>query len=91
MTTKRKSAERKRADVPRDFDVASPFRGLGNLVDLIGRLAAACERPVERRGEFRIKGLGDQARGVYELSVRSIGDWRRLYVAPNDTTNLPKR
>jgi HSP20 family protein len=47
------------------------FRGLSDIVDLVGKLAEAGEKHIERQGEFRVKGLGDQARGVYGFSIRS--------------------
>ncbi len=56
-------------DVTLDFGVL--FRRLGNFADLLRKLADAGEAHIERRGEFRIWGLGDQARGVYGLSIRS--------------------
>ncbi len=58
-----------------ELDFGGLFRGLGDVVDLVGKLAEAGEQQVERHGEFRVKGLGDQARGVYGFSIRSgIGD-----------------
>jgi len=47
------------------------FRGLSDIVDLVGKLAVAGEQHIKRQGEFRVKGLGDQARGVYGFSIRS--------------------
>lgn len=54
-----------------DLDFGGVFRGLGDMVDMIGKLAEAGEKHIERQGEFKVKGLGDQARGVYGFSIRS--------------------
>lgn len=54
-----------------ELDFGGLFRGLGDVVDLIGKLAEAGEQHIERHGEFRVKGLGDQAKGVYGFSIRS--------------------
>ena len=53
------------------LDVGALFRGLGDFVDLVGKLAEDGEKHIERHGEFRVKGLGDQARGAYGFSIRS--------------------
>ena len=44
------------------------FKGLGNLIDLAAKLR---EEGVEKSGEIR--GLPDRAKGVYGLSVRTLG------------------
>ena len=46
------------------------FRGLGEAVDLLGKLVEAGGAH-SRQGEFRVKGLGDKARGVYGFSIRT--------------------
>lgn len=51
-------------------DLGAVFRGLGGFVEMLGSLVEKAEQ-VDRQGEFRVKGLGDQARGVYGFSVRS--------------------
>ena len=47
------------------------FRGLGDFVELMGGLVEQGERRTERQGSFRVKGLGDEARGVYGFSIRT--------------------
>lgn len=54
-----------------ELDFGGLFRGLGDFVDLVGKLADAGEKQVSRQGEFRIKGLDDRAKGVYGFSIRS--------------------
>lgn len=71
MSKRKTTAGRGRSNEGLDLDFGGLFRGLGDLVDLIGKLAEAGEKRVERRGEFRVKGLGDQARGVYGFSIRT--------------------
>ena len=73
MSKKHKSSGKGGDGTPGDIDLdfGGVLRGLGDFVNLVGKLAEAGERHVERRGEFRVKGLGDQARGVYGFSIRS--------------------
>lgn len=51
-------------------DLGAAFRGLGGLVEMLGSLVEKAEE-VQREGEFKVKGLGDQARGVYGFSLRT--------------------
>lgn len=51
-------------------DIGAMFRGLGGLVEMLGSLVEQAEQ-VDKSGEFKVKGLGDQARGVYGFSVRT--------------------
>ncbi|WP_454916592.1 Hsp20/alpha crystallin family protein [Xanthobacter sediminis] len=51
-------------------DLGAAFRGLGGFVEMLGSLVEKAE-DVQRQGEFKVKGLGDQARGVYGFSVRT--------------------
>ena len=37
---------------------------------MLGKLVEAGEQQIERTGEFKVKGLGDKAHGVYGVSVR---------------------
>ena len=53
-----------------DLGFGGLFKGLGNLLDLIPKLAEAGQE-VSRTGEFKVKGLGEQARGVYGFSIRT--------------------
>ena len=53
-----------------DLGFGSIFKGLGDFIDLLGEMVETSEQ-VERSGEFRVKGLGDKARGVYGFSVRT--------------------
>ncbi|MBS1165407.1 MAG: heat-shock protein Hsp20 [Proteobacteria bacterium] len=51
-------------------DIGTVFKGLGGFVEMLGALVEKAEQ-VERHGEFKVKGLGDEARGVYGFSVRT--------------------
>jgi HSP20 family protein len=66
----RKKKERKE-EVTFDLGFSGLFRGLGDFIDLLGEMIETGEEEVTRTGEFRIKGLGDKARGVYGFSVRT--------------------
>lgn len=71
MTKRKTAAGRERSSENVALEFGGLFRGLGDIVDLIGKLAEAGEKHIERHGEFRVKGLGDQARGVYGFSIRT--------------------
>lgn len=58
-------------DVSFDLGFGGLFKGLGNFLDLISEMAETGEQEVKRSGEFKVKGLGDKARGVYGFSVRT--------------------
>jgi HSP20 family protein len=51
-----------------EFGVGSVFKGIGNLFDLVSKMAEEGKEEYTRSGE--IKGLGDKARGVYGFSVK---------------------
>lgn len=53
-----------------DIGLGSLFKGLGDLVGVLGKLAEAGEQQTSRTGEFKVKGLGEKGRGVYGVSVR---------------------
>jgi HSP20 family protein len=53
-----------------DLGFGGLFKGLGDFLDLLSEMVETGEE-VTREGEFRIKGLGEQARGVYGFSVRT--------------------
>jgi len=53
-----------------EIEVGGLFRQLGEAVDLLGKLVEIGGTHA-RHGEFRVKGLGDKARGVYGFSIRT--------------------
>jgi HSP20 family protein len=53
-----------------DIGLGSLFKGLSGFVDVLGKLAEASGQQTNRTGEFKVKGLGDNAHGVYGVSVR---------------------
>ena len=59
------------ARVSFDLGFGGLFKGLGDFIDLLGEMIETGEEEVARTGEFRVKGLGDKARGVYGFSVRT--------------------
>jgi HSP20 family protein len=54
-----------------DLGFGSLFKGLGDFMDIISELAETETGEKSQTGEFQVKGLGDQARGVYGFSVRT--------------------
>ena len=54
-----------------DLGLGGIFKGLGDLLDVLSEMSEAGEEEVSRTGEFKVKGLGEKARGVYGFSVRT--------------------
>jgi len=73
MTERKKRETKKEEEVKVSFDLGfgGLFKGLGDFIDLLGDMIETGEEEVTRSGEFRVKGLGDKAQGVYGFSVRS--------------------
>jgi len=69
--TKEPALSRAKGEVTLDLGFGGLFKGLGDFIDLLGEMIETGEEEVTRSGEFKIKGLGDKARGVYGLSVRT--------------------
>ena len=67
-----KGKESKDAEFVVDLGLGGLFKG---LTDMVGQLSDAMENlkveAEEQTGEFKIKGLGDEARGVYGFSIRT--------------------
>ena len=61
-------AEKGKGEGEFEFGVGSVFKGIGNLFDLVSKMAEEGKEEYTRSGE--IKGLGDKARGVYGFSVK---------------------
>ena len=54
-----------------DFGLGGLFKGLGDFLDLFSDMIETGESEVTRSGEFKVKGLGDKAKGVYGFTVRT--------------------
>jgi HSP20 family protein len=54
-----------------DLGFGGLFKGLGTFIDLLGELIETGEEEIARRGEFRVKGMGDKVHGVYGFTVRT--------------------
>ena len=69
-TTNKKTTDKSESEgyVP-EIELGGLFRGLGDFVNMLGKIVKTGESLKESEGEFRIKGLGDNARGVYGFSV----------------------
>ena len=66
----RKRPHRAEGHAEVDIGFGSLFKGLGDFVGVLGKLVEAGEQQIDRTGEFKVKGLGDKAHGVYGVSVR---------------------
>jgi HSP20 family protein len=60
--------EKRKAGGEFEFGFGSLFKGIGNLFELVSKMAEEGEGEYTRTGE--IKGLSDKARGVYGFSVK---------------------
>ncbi len=68
---KKKETGEEEVKVSLDLGFGGLFKGLGDFIDLLGDMIETGEEEVTRSGEFRVKGLGDKAKGVYGFSVRT--------------------
>ena len=59
------------AKVVFDFGLGGLFKGLGDFLDVFSDMIEKGESEATRSGEFKVKGLGDKARGVYGFTVRT--------------------
>jgi HSP20 family protein len=70
--------KKKKSEVNVDLGFGGLFKGLGDLIDLLGNMVETGEE-VQRSGEFQVKGLGEKARGVYGFTVRTgVGGMPRV-------------
>lgn len=72
MTDKRRRPAQPGINI--DLGFGGLFKNLGDLIDLVSDLADSAPgegAETTRSGEFEVKGLGEQARGVYGFSIRT--------------------
>ena len=48
------------------------FGGIGDLIDSVAKMAEEGKSEISEKGEIKIKGLGDKAKGVYGFTVRTL-------------------
>ena len=74
MASRKMGARKPGGHAEREAEVeigfGSLFKGLGDFVGVLGNLVEAGEQQAHRTGEFKVKGLGEKARGIYGVSVR---------------------
>jgi len=68
--SERKEKETK-GEVTFDLGFGGLFKGIGNFIDLLSQMVEEGEEEVTRTGEFKVKGLGEKAKGVYGFSIRT--------------------
>jgi HSP20 family protein len=66
-----KRPESEKAQIHFDLGLGGIFKGLGDLLDVLSEMSEAGEEETTRSGEFRVKGLGEKARGVYGFTIRT--------------------
>lgn len=55
-----------------DLGLGGLFKGLSGFMDVLSDMLETAESAqVNRTGEFKVKGMGDKAKGVYGFSVRT--------------------
>ncbi len=60
-----------KAEINIDLGFGGLFKGLGDFLDLLSEMVETGEEEVTRSGEFKVKGLGEKARGVYGFTIRT--------------------
>jgi len=61
-----------RSEVSFDLGLGGLFKGLGDFLDVLSdAVEETGETETKRSGEFRVKGLGEKARGVYGFTIRT--------------------
>ncbi len=74
MTDKKDEREPNKPNFTLDLGLGGIFKNLGDMLNVIADLtdkAQAAQAEVSRSAEFEVKGMGDQARGVYGFTIRS--------------------
>ena len=74
MTEPKKNKKKEAQNISIDLGVGGLFKGLGNFLDLLSDMVETAEEiggETSHTGEFKVKGMGDKARGVYGFSVRT--------------------
>lgn len=67
---KKKEPEEKKEGINIDLGFGELFKGLGNIIDLATKMAEEGKSVITKTGE--IKGLGEKAKGVFGISVRTL-------------------
>lgn len=71
--------EQKQPNIDASLRLDGLFKGLGELIDLVGGMIERGEGQQSQSGEFRVGGSGEQLRGVYGVSIRTgIGGTPRV-------------
>ncbi len=77
---KGKSEEEKGKEAEIDFGIGKIslgglggiFGGIGDLIDSVAKMAEEGKSEISEKGEIKIKGLGDKAKGVYGFTIRTL-------------------
>ena len=72
MAEKKKKEHEEKSEISFDLSLGGLLGGFGNLVSRLSDLAEHDQGSgTEKKGEFFIKGLGDDAKGVFGFSIRT--------------------
>jgi HSP20 family protein len=69
--TEPKRKRKPEEEISIDLGLGGLFKGMGSFLDLLSEMIETGEEETTRTGEFKVKGLGDKARGVYGFSIRT--------------------
>jgi HSP20 family protein len=84
----RKKKDETKEEVTVDLGFGGLFKGLGNFLDMVSEMAEKGQDIASRTGEFKVKGLGEEAKGVYGFTVRTgIGGIPRVEHFGNISTS----
>ncbi len=70
MVNSEKKQPRDKPEIDINLGLGNIFKGIGNFVDLIGRMSEKGEKFAEKTKEFRGKGPLKDLKGVYGFSVK---------------------
>ncbi len=66
----KKEPEEEKEGISIDLGLGGLFKGLGDIIDLATKMAEEGKSVITKTGE--IKGLGEKAKGVFGISVRTL-------------------
>ncbi len=70
MAEEEKKKEEEKTSIDFGIGLGGIFKGIGNLVESVSKIAEEGKGIIEKSGE--IKGLGDKAKGIYGFTIRTL-------------------
>lgn len=88
MTKQTKAKKNDQADASVGFDLGGLFAGIQKLVEAAGKLKESGN--ISQTGEFTIPGLGEEGKGIFGFSVRTLAGEEGTGVAVRPFGNIHK-